>query len=168
MTNALRALLAFCISAPCLLLAWSYLPISLYAAAATVGVGMLWLSVLRHGNRRVADVAILLLMAGAVWGGLEGIGWGWLLGGAFLALAGWDLSHYTAHLQSSPPSPNEAMLVRRHLLRLAGIGMASWLLAWMALAVEVQINYIGALVLAASGVYLLTRVVGHLRRAGPK
>lgn len=168
MIPALRALLAFCISAASLLLAWSYLSTSWYAAAATVGVGLLWLSVLRHGNERVADVAILFLMAGAVWGGLEGIGWGWLLGGAFLALAGWDLTHYLAHLRSSPASPNETTLVRRHLLRLAGIGIASWLLAWLALAVEFQINYIGALVLAASGVYLLTRVVGHLRRSGPK
>lgn len=168
MIPLLRGLLTFCIAAAALLPAWQYLPINLYAAGATVGLGLLWLSVLRHGNQRVADVGILLLTAGAVWGGLEGVDWGWLLAGVFLGLAGWDLTHYLARLQSAPTSPHEQVMVRRHLLRLAVIGGGSWLLAVLALAVDIQINYIGALVLAGSAVYALTRAVAHLRRTGPR
>lgn len=85
-----------------------------------VGIGLLWLSVLRHGNSRVADLGFFFLVLAAVWGGMQNLAWGWLLTGVVAGLVGWDLTHYLAHLQTASERRDESALVGSHLRRLAG------------------------------------------------
>ncbi|MGB5047290.1 MAG: hypothetical protein WBO46_00020, partial [Caldilineaceae bacterium] len=148
MTGTLRMLVALSIGAATLCLAAAFLAINWWWSLALLGIGLLWLSVLRHGNNRVADLGLLAFVMAAVWGGMQGAAWGWLLTAAVTSLAGWDLTHYLAHLHAAPERQHEAALVRRHLIRLAGVVGGSWLLAGLTLAASIRINYIGALVLA--------------------
>ena len=168
MTGMLRTLVGLSIAVATLCLAAASISVSWYAALAVFGIGLLWLSVLRHGNSRVADWGFFFFVAAAVWGGLQNLAWGWLLTGVVAALAGWDLTHYLAHLQAAPERQGESELVRRHLLRLAGVAGGGWLLAAVTLAATIRINYIWAIVLAGVAVILLTRAVRalHSRSAG--
>lgn len=163
MTGMLRTLVGLSIAVATLCLVTAFISVSWYATLVTLGIGLLWLSVLRHGNARVADWGLFAFVLAAVWGGLQGTTWGWLLTGVVAALAGWDLTHYLAHLQAAPERQDEGEFVRRHLVRLAGIVGGGWLLAAVTLAATIRINYIWAIVLAGVAVILLTRAVRALR-----
>ena len=163
MTSTIRLLMALCIGVATLCLAAAFISTSWYTSLVTLGIGLLWLSVLRHGNSRVADWGVFLFVMAAVWGGLQELAWGWLLTAVVAGLAGWDLTHYLAHLQAAPERPRESELVRRHLLRLAGVAGSGWLLAVLTLAATVRLTYIWAIVLAGAAVILLTRAVRALR-----
>ena len=164
MTGTLRMLVGLSIAVATLSLAAAFVSVSWYAALVMLGIGLLWLSVLRHGNVRVADWGLFAFVLAAVWGGLQTLAWGWLLTGVVAGLVGWDLTHYLAHLQAAIERQDESELVRRHLLRLAGVAGGGWLLAALALAATIRINYIGAIVLAGAAVCLLTRTVRALRK----
>jgi len=163
MTLTLRALLGLSIGVATVSLAAAYMAVNWYGSLVVLGIGLLWLSVLRHGNSRVADLGLFCFVMAAVWGGVQNLAWGWLLSAMVAGLAGWDLTHYLAHLQAAPERQDETELVRRHLLRLAGVAVGSWLLAWLTLSVTFRFNYIGALVLGGIAIYFLTRAVRSLR-----
>lgn len=163
MTARLRVLVALSIGAATLCLGAAFISTSWYASLVTLGIGLLWLSVLRHGNSRVADWGLFLFVMAAVWGGLQGVAWGWLLTGVTAGLVGWDLTHYLAHLQAAAERQGESELVHRHLLRVAGVAGGGWLLAVLTLAATIRLNYIGAIALAGVAVILLTRAVRALR-----
>jgi len=112
----------------------------------------------------VADLGLFLLLMGAIWAGLEGVGWGWLLAVATGGLVGWDLTHYLSHLQAAPERQEEQALVVRHLLRLAGVVAASWLLVGLSRIATLRYNYLWAIGLAGVAVLFLTRAVSSLRR----
>lgn len=164
MTATLRMLTALSIAVATLCLAAAFISVSWYAALAMLGIGLLWLSVLRHGKSRVADWGLFFFVLAAVWGGLQGLAWGWLLTAVVVGLVGWDLTHYLAHLQAAPERRGENELVRRHLLRLAGVAGGGWLLASLTLFATLRFNYLWALALAGVAVILLTRTVRALRR----
>lgn len=163
MTGTLRLLAGFSIAVTTLCMAAAFVSVSWWWSLAMLGIGLLWLSVLRHGNVRVADLGLFAFVVAAVWGGLQELAWGWLLTAAVAGLVGWDLSHYLAHLQAAPERQDESALVRRHLLRLASVAGGGWLLAALTLAATVRINYLWAIVLAGVAVILLTRTVRGLR-----
>jgi len=156
-------LVGLSIAVAALCLAAAFVAVSGWGSLAILGIGLLWLSVLRHGNSQVADWGLFAFVLAALWGGLQGLAWGWLLTAVVAGLAGWDLTHYLAHLQTAPERQGESELVRRHLLRLAGVGAGGWLLAGLTLAASIRINTIGAIVLAGVAVILLTRAVRALR-----
>jgi len=162
--STVRLLIGLSISVATLCLSAAFIASSWYAALVMLGIGLLWLSVLRHGNSRVADWGLFAFVMAAVWAGLQGATWGWLLTSVAAGLAGWDLTHYLAHLQTAPERQDESELVRRHLLRLASVAGGGWLLATVTLAASIHVNYIGAIVLAGIAVILLTRSVRALRR----
>ncbi|MBI3957548.1 MAG: hypothetical protein HY328_01975 [Chloroflexi bacterium] len=166
MTATIRMLTGLCIGAATLCLAAAFVASSWWSSLAMLGIGLLWLSVLRHGNGRVADWGLFFFVLAAVWGGLQGLAWGWLLTAVVAGLAGWDLTHYLVHWQAAPERRGERELVRRHLLRLAGMAVGSWLLAGLTLFVTVRFNYLWALVLAGVAVFLLTRALRRLRSRG--
>lgn len=163
MTATLRLLVGFSIAVTTVCMAAAFVSVSWWGSLAMLGIGLLWLSVLRHGNVRVADLGLFAFVLAAVWGGLQNLAWGWLLTAAVAGLVGWDLSHYLAHLQAATERQGESELVRRHLLRLAGVAGGGWLLAALTLAASIRINYIWAIVLAGAAVILLTRAVRSLR-----
>ncbi len=163
MTSILRLLVGLSIAVTTLCMAAAFVSVSWFTALAMLGIGLLWLSVLRHGNVRVADWGLFVFVMAGVWGGLQELTWGWLLTAAVAGLVGWDLTHYLAHLQSASERKEESELVRRHLFRLAGVAGGGWLLAALTLAASIRINYIGAIVLAGVAVILLTRAVRALR-----
>ncbi len=162
--SRIRWLMSSCIGVATLSLCAGVIGSSWYAALIMLGVGLLWLSVLRHGRGWVADWALFVFVVAAIWAGLQGAAWGWQLTAVVAGLAGWNLTHYLAHLQAAPERPDEDELVRRHLLRLAAVTGIGWLLAALALAATIQINYIGAILLAGIAIILLTRSVRALRR----
>lgn len=164
MIFALRVFFGLAIAGASLALAAALYPVSLYGGLAALAIGLLWLSVLRHGNPRVADLGLFLLVIGAIWAGLEGVGWGPLLVVATAGLVGWDLTHYLGHLNAAPERQEEQALVVRHLLRLAGVVAASWLLVGLSQMASLQYNYLWAIGLAGMAVLLLTRAVRNLRR----
>ncbi|HRJ42694.1 MAG: hypothetical protein KJZ86_02495 [Caldilineaceae bacterium] len=164
MTATLRILVGLSIAVATLCLAAAFIASSWYAALVMLGIGLLWLSVLRHGNSRVADWGLFFFVIAAVWGGLQELAWGWLLTAVVAGLAGWDLTHFLTHLQATPERLREEELVRRHLLRLAGVAGGGWLLAGLTLLATIQLNLIGALLLAGSGIVALTAAVRSLRR----
>lgn len=159
-----RWLMGLCVSLATFCLCAAFIASSWYMALMMLGIGLLWLSVLRHGNSQVADWGLFTFCVAAIWAGLQGAAWGWPLTSAVAGLAGWDLTHYLAHLQAAPERQNEGELVRRHLLRLAGVAGGGWLLATFTLASSIDINYIGAIPLAGVAVIALTRSVRALRR----
>jgi len=163
----LRTLMGICIGLATLSLAAGCASANWIGTLVVLAIGLLWLSVLRHSNPRVADWGLFLLMAGAVWGGFEQVAWGWLLTGVAAALAAWDLTHYLDHLQAASERQAEDRLVRRHLLRLAGVTLGGWMLAALTLLVNIHFNYIGALVLAGAGVLALTRTLRTVQWDAP-
>ncbi len=163
MTATIRMLVGLSIAVATLCLAAAFVASSWWSSLAMLGIGLLWLSVLRHGNSRVADWGLFFFVLAAVWGGLQELAWGWLLTAVVAGLVGWDLTHYLAHLQAAPERRGESELVRRHLLRLAGVAGGGWLLAGLTLFATVRFNYLWALALAGVAVILLTRVVQALR-----
>lgn len=166
MIQPLRILIGLAVGVGALSLAAAYSAVSWQASLGMVGIGLLWLSVLRHGNSRVANMGLFLFVAAAVWGGVQNLAWGWLLAAGLAGLAGWDLTHYLEHVQATPERRGESELVRRHLLRLAAVVVGSWLLTGLALTTTIRFNYIGALVLAGAAVILLAQAVGSLRSRG--
>ena len=166
MTGMLRMVTALSIAVATLSLAAAFVASSGWISLVVVGSGLLWLSVLRHGNSRVADWGIFFFVVAAVWGGLQGLAWGWLLTAVVAGLAGWDLTHYLAHWQAALERRGENELARRHLLRLAGVAGGGWLLAALTLFATLRFNYLWALALAGLGVILLTRTVRALRSRG--
>lgn len=163
MTVRLRVLVTLSIGGATLCLGAAFISTSWYASLVTLGIGLLWLSVLRHGNGRVADWGLFLFVMAAVWGGLQGVAWGWLLTGVTAGLVGWDLTHYLVHLQAASERQGEGELVRRHLLRVVWVAGGGWLLATLTPAAGIRINYIWAIALAGLAVILLTRAVRALR-----
>lgn len=163
MIGTLRMLIGLAIAVATLCLAGAFGSVHWWAALGIIGSGLLWLSVLRHGNVRVADLGLFIFVVVAVWGGLQNLAWGWLLTAVVAGLVGWDLSHYLTHLQTATERQDENELVRRHLLRLAAVAGGGWALAGLTLAASIRINYIGAIILAGVAVILLTRTVRGLR-----
>jgi hypothetical protein len=159
-----RLLMGFCIVLATFCLSVAFIASSWYGALVVLGIGLLWLSVLRHGNNRVADLGLFAFVLAAVWGGMQELAWGWLLTAAVAGLAGWDLAHYLTHLRTTPERQGESDLVRGHLSRLAVVMASGWLLGGLALAATIRLNLIGALILAGLAVILLTRTVQALRR----
>ncbi len=163
MIGTLRMLMGLAIAVATLCLAGAFGSVNWWATLGILGIGLLWLSVLRHGNHRVADWGLFAFVLAAVWGGMQGLVWGWLLTAVVAGLVGWDLSHYLAHLQTATERQDENELVRRHLFRLAGVAGGGWMLAALTLTASIRINYIWAIVLAGAAVILLTRTVRALR-----
>jgi len=164
MMPTLRWIVGIAIGVATLCLVAVYVASSWYMALAMVGIGLLWLSVLRHGNSRVADLGFFFLVLAAVWGGMQNLAWGWLLTGVVAGLVGWDLTHYLAHLQTASERRDESALVGSHLRRLAGVAVGGWLLAGLTLSATLRFNYLWALVLGGVGIFFLTQAVRSLRR----
>jgi hypothetical protein len=128
--------------------------------------GALWLVELRRGRHRLASP----LMAGYVI--LAALATG--AGGSFLppltvvaALAAWDLDRFSARLDEAGGASETSLAERRgleqqHLSRLLRVSLFGLALAWLALAVRVQLAFGVAVALglvAALGLAALVRAL---------
>lgn len=130
--------------------------------------GLLWLTEPWHGGRWVATLALLFFPAVAGAGVLLGYSAFWLLTSLVILLVAWDLDHFCNYLADAPDIPNETELTARHLRRLGMISVSGWLLGIIALNVQVRLNFLLTLALAALIVIALSGAIRQMRRENAK
>lgn len=135
---------------------------------AILVVGLLWLTVPWHGGRWAAALALLLFAAVAGVGVLLGFSTFWLLTSLVIVLVAWDLDHFADFLADAPDIRNEKELTARHVQRLGVVSISGWLLGIVALNVQVRLNFLLTLALAALIVIALSGAIRQMRRENAK
>lgn len=124
-----------------------------------VALGALWLIGQRRDQGWVASLVLLCLIVGAVlgfWVNLPGV---WLLVGAVMALAAWDLHDFARRLQDVEDDADAKVLEVHHLLRLGVVSGLGLLLGGLALAVRVSLGFGVVFALGLIAVFGLSRLV---------
>ena len=146
-------------------LALGYATSRLWTGALFIAaLGVLWLLGRRYGWGWVASVALVFFVGAAVVGLWLNLGAGWMLLGVVAALCAWDLDHFAQRLMSVGRVERERELERAHLQRLLIVSGLGFLLAAVALGINVKLNFGAVFLLALLAVLGLSRAIGFLRR----
>ena len=146
-------------------LALGYATSGLWTEALLIAaLGFLWLLGRWYGWGWVASVALVFFVGAAVVGLWLNLGAGWMLLGVVAALCAWDLDHFVQRLMSVGRVERERELERAHLQRLLIVSGLGFLLAAVALGINVKLDFGAVFLLALLAVLGLSRAIGFLRR----
>lgn len=127
--------------------------------------GFIWLISLWQRVDWAASVGLLVVACAAmlgVWLGLSPL----LLAISLLSgLLAWDLSDFSNRLRRAACADDLSLLVKRHLLRLGGLGGLSLILMIVALFVHVRISFGWLLLIAIVLIFGLLQLARHLRQS---
>lgn len=128
------------------------------------GLGVLWLGGYWRGWPWVAALGLVGFAGVAAAGLLQELGAGWMVAGLVAALCAWDLHYFVHSLRGLEPAEAHSPLERKHIQRLLAVASLSLVLAAVALAVQIRLTFLLALLLGLLAAWSLGRVVGFLRR----
>ena len=126
--------------------------------------GLLWLLGQRRGWGWTASVALVYFVGAAVTGLWLDLAAGWMLLSVMAALSAWDLDHFAQRLRGVGRVERERELEQAHLQRLLIVGGLGFLLAAVALGINVELGFCTASLLALLAILGLSRAIGFLRR----
>ncbi len=136
---------------------------ALPGAVAALAAGVWWGVGYWRGWRWAGDVAFaaLVLLAGlGVFLDAPPLG---SLVTVLLVLAGWDLGRWSAQVGESPRVEGELDLVRRHVQRLGGGLLLGGILSGLALNLQIDLQFGGALLLGLLMILASRWLLGALR-----
>ena len=124
----------------------------------------LWLAGQWRGLLWPGNVALFGLGALAAYANLNGVELFWLLPTIILALAAWDLEHFSQTLALTDDIRDEADLIRGHTQRLSLIVGLSLVAAVMTLIIQLDLSLWVAIVFGLLIVFGFSRTVLFMRR----
>jgi hypothetical protein len=108
----------------------------------------------------------------AIFSGLAAAGFyldvepAWLVLGIVAALVAWDQEHLSSRIKSAGRIDSQAMLIRKHWVRLVWVCLAGLLLVGLTYLIQVEFTFGLAVVLAILAVIGLSQGIAFLRRSG--
>lgn len=127
-------------------------------------VGVFWLSEPWHGHRWASTVGLVVLTTLSALGAVWEFPPLWLLTCLVALLVAWDLSYFAHYLDNVTEIRHQDAYINTHLRRLALVAGLGWLLAAVALNVQLTFGLIAALVLGLLLMMSLSRAVRYMRR----
>jgi hypothetical protein len=129
-------------------------------------VGLLWLLSQWRRWTRVAHAGLIVFITAAgigVWIGLNPILMALSVLGSLLA---WDLADFSGRLHAAAPEDDLRILVKSHLLHLAGLGVIGLVVILAALLFHLRISFGWLFLLAFVAVFGMMQLANRLRRGG--
>jgi hypothetical protein len=147
-----------------LALAAGYGPSRWGAALVIAALGLLWLVGQRRRIEWLASPLLVILTGAAMLGMWWGAPKGLMLIGAVLALAAWDVDHFTQRLTSVEYGESVRTLERSHILRLLSVTVLGLALGAIALVSQVRLGLGLVFLLGLLAILGLSQAVRFLRR----
>lgn len=145
-----------------LCLAIGYQQFGAWAALVGLFTFLFWLAARRWKTLWMASLGLAAAVTAAVYGLAHGAALIWMLPGAALALASWDLTLLDARLANHPPGATLDALIKTHyavLLPALGLGL---LVVALGQLIRFQIPFFFMLVLVALAYFSLNRLLRSL------
>ena len=139
---------------------------ALPAAGLLLGAGAIWLIATRRSRGGLSTAVFAFFTLAAGLGFLVYAERTWLVLGAAAALTAWDLESFSRRIQRAGHVDKEALLVRRHLVRLGSTLALAFGAVALTFWVPVSLGPLTAAGLGMLAIFALARGITTLRKQG--
>ncbi len=129
-----------------------------------LALSLIWLVGQQRQVKWLVDLGLIAFIVIAAFGVWWGVGGGWMLFSAVVALAAWDLAHFARRLGQVDQVAAEARLRQAHLWQLLMTVGLGFVLGGVALSIQLKMDLGWLIVLGLLVVVGLSRVLGSINK----